>query len=163
MADDDDEHLNYDVKACAATDLNEEDRAACTAIIKSGEAVDLESATIELPRATVIAVARRGKEIVGVGPIKRIRPGYASDKAYKSGVPFAPDTPELGYVAVDPAHQGKGLSHRIVVALLSKNGGPLFATTSIDSMKKTLVKAQFVQKGREWKGRLAPLSLWMRE
>jgi hypothetical protein len=87
MADDDDEHLNYDVKACAAADLNEEDRAACVAIIKSGEAVDLESATIELPRASVIAVARRGKEIVGVGAIKRIRTGYTSDKAYKSGVP----------------------------------------------------------------------------
>jgi len=40
-------------------------------------------------------------------------------------VTFAPDTPALGYVAVDPAHQGKRLSHRIVAALLSKNDKPL--------------------------------------
>jgi len=64
---------------------------------------------------------------------------------------------------VDPAHQGKGLSHRIVAALLSKNGGPLFATTSSDGMKKTLVKAGFVQKGREWKVQKGELSPWMRE
>jgi len=163
MADDDDELRNYDVTACAVADLNEEDRAACVAIIKSGEAVDPESAEAELPRASVVAVARRAKQIVGVGAIKRIRLGYASDKAYKSGVTFAPDTPELGYVAVDPAHQGKGLSHRIVAALLSKNGGPLFATTSSEGMKKTLVKAGFAQKGREWKGQKGQLSLWMRE
>lgn len=163
MADDDDGLRNYDVTACAAADLDEEDRAACVAIIKSGEAVDPESAEAELPRASVVAVARRAKQIVGVGAIKRIRPGYAFDKAYKSGVTFAPDTQELGYVAVDPAHQGKGLSHRIVAALLSKNDGPLFATTSSDRMKQTLAKSGFVQKGREWKGQKGQLSMWMRE
>ena len=111
----------------------------------------------------MVAVARRARQIVGVGAIKRIRPGYAFDKAYKSGVTFAPDTPELGYVAVDPAHQGNGLSHRIVSELLSKNGGPLFATTSSDRMKRTLGKAGFAQKGREWKGWQAPISLWIKE
>ncbi len=30
-------------------------------------------------------------------------------------------------------------------------------------MKKTLAKAGFVQKGQEWEGKTAPLSLWTRE
>lgn len=160
---DDDELRDYNVTACAAADLNDEEQAACIAIIESGDAVDPESAEAELPRARLVAVARRGNQIVGVGALKRNRPDYAFDKASKSGVPFALDTPELGYVAVDPDHQGKGLSRRIVEALLSKNGGPLFAATSSDRMKQTLAKSGFVQKGREWNGQRGRLSLWIRE
>jgi hypothetical protein len=125
--------------------------------------VDPDSAAAELPRAVAVAVARRGDEIVGVGAIKRVRTDYAARRADLSGAPFNPDTPELGYVAVDGNHRSKGLSGRIVAALLSKHNGPLFATTDNQYMKSTLTTAGFVQKGCEWKGGRGTLSLWLKD
>jgi RimJ/RimL family protein N-acetyltransferase len=71
--------------------------------------------------------------------------------------------PELGYVAVDSDHQGRGLSSRIVAALLSEHAGPLFATTDNEFMKKTLAKSGFMQKGKEWNGQRGRLTLWIKE
>ncbi len=159
----DDESQNYDVKACAPSDLSSAEFAACVAVIKEGDAVDPDSAEAELPHAKVLAVARKRDDIVGVGAIKRPRPQYAARIAARSGYSFDPNTPELGYVAVDPKHKKHGLSHRIVAELLSKHEGPLFATTHHPRMKKTLEKPGFVQKGGEWKGRRGQLSLWTRD
>lgn len=163
---------DYDVKLCAPGDLPEPELAACLAIIKAGDAVAVNLEKLE--GAKLLAVARKGDQIVGVGAIKKVPKGYASDKpvrcdyasgiATKSGVPFSADTPELGYVAVHPDHRGKQLSQRLVEALQSKSGKTLFATTSSDAMKRTLIKAGFVQRGREWKGRRQDqLSLWLRQ
>ena len=65
----------------------------CIAIIRDGDAVDPESAGEELPRASVVAIARTGDEIVGVGAIKRIRRGYASTIAERSGIEFPSGIP----------------------------------------------------------------------
>lgn len=158
-----DQKLKYAVNAYAPGDLTETERAECIAVIKRGNAVDPVSAAAELPLARVLAVARKGNRIVGVGVIKRIRNNYASGIALKSGASFPSDTPELGYVAVDSGHRGNRLSHRIVAELISMHVGPLFATTSCERMKTTLGKAGFVQKGEEWRGQKAQLSLWTRE
>jgi hypothetical protein len=119
------------------------------------------SVNTELPFATLIVVAHHGDQIVGVGAIKRVRPDYTSKIAQRSGVFLDPDTPDLGYVAVDSTHRGNNLSDFIVEKLLSKHRGPLFATTFNDLMKKTLTRAGFVQKGNEWAGQNGQLSLWM--
>jgi predicted GNAT family N-acyltransferase len=155
-----DKSENYDVKACAPGDLSPEELEACVTIIRRGAAVNQHSAEAELPQAELLAVARSGDDIVGVGVIKRIRRVYASSIADRSGASFDQDTPELGYVAVDYEHRRHGLSHRIVAELLSKHDGRLFATTSDDYMKKILTKAGFKQKGREWEGQSGQLSLW---
>jgi len=155
---------DYDVSPSAAGDLAEADLAECIRLVTEGNAVDPKYAKRDLPRALVVAVARKGGQIVGVGTIKPVRREYASGIAVKSGVPFSPDTPELGYVSVHPDHQGKRLSHRLVEALQSISTKTLFATTSSDRMKATLTKAGFVQRGNEWKGRRqGQLSLWMKE
>lgn len=138
--------------------------ARCTAIVKRGDAVDPDSAQLELPRAEMLAIASIRMDIVGVGAIKRKRPAYALQIAESSGFSFDQDTQEVGYVAVERAHQGQGLSGRIVAELLSRREGSLFATTSDGRMKKTLANAGFVQKGAEWNGRKGQkLSLWIRE
>jgi GNAT superfamily N-acetyltransferase len=124
-----DKSEGYDVEACAPSDLSTEELETCAAIIRRGDAVDPDSAGAELPRAQVLAVVRRGDDIVGVGVIKRIRRHYASSIADKSGASFDQDTPELGYVAVDQEHRRHGLSHRIVAKLLLNHEGRLFATT----------------------------------
>jgi predicted GNAT family N-acyltransferase len=153
----------YEIKTCSPGELTAADLTACIALIKSGNAVDPNSAAAELPRAIVLAVARRGEQLVGVGTIKRARPGYAARIAARSGATFKPDTPELGYVAVDSHHQGQKLSHRLVAALISKRDNPWFATTDNEYMKKTLAKAGFVQRGKEWKGKRGRLSLWIKD
>jgi len=135
----------------------------CIAIIKKGEAVDWQSAKRELPLAASVVTARKGSQIVGVGAIKRERRQYAADVSKKSGFKFPPETPELGYVAVEPEHQGRGLSLRITKLVLAGQKGSLFATTYNEWMMKTLEKAGFVRKGKEWKGRKHMLSLWYKE
>jgi RimJ/RimL family protein N-acetyltransferase len=153
----------YEMESCAPADLAGAELAACLAIIERGEAVDMESAAEELPRAAVLSIARTGDKIAGVGAIKRVRAAYAARIAQRSEAAFDPATPELGYVAVDGGHGNRGLSRRIVAALLSQHNGRLFATTDNEYMKRTLDKAGFVRKGREWTGQRGRLSLWIRE
>jgi hypothetical protein len=90
----------YEVTRCVSRDLSESELEACAEIILAGEAVDPEWARAQLPLAISIAVARLAGEIVGVGAIKQVRPGYAASIARRSEFAFSTDTPELGYVAV---------------------------------------------------------------
>ncbi len=153
----------YDIKTYSPDHLDVSDLAACLALIKTGAAVNTNSAAKELPRAIALATARTGEQIAGVGAIKRARLAYASRISTRSKFPFDPHMSELGYVAVASDHQGQKLSPRIVAALLSKHAGPLFATTDNERMKKTLVKAGFSQRGEEWKGSRGVLTLWIRD
>jgi GNAT superfamily N-acetyltransferase len=150
----------YVVNSCEPGVLSGAELAACLAIIKAGGAVavDLE----KLRGATVLTVVRSDGQIVGVGAVKRVRTVYAGGIARKSGYIFPAKTPELGYVAVAPQHRRKGLSHRLVAALVAVQRGGLFATTYDKGMMKTLTAAGFAQKGHEWLGRKHQVSLWIR-
>ena len=153
----------YEVTPCAVKDLGKEDLAACIELVARGNAVDMESAKRTLPCALGIAVARKDGKIVAVGTIKPVRKTYATRTAEESKFTFDADTPELGYVAVDPVHRGKGLSSDIAEAL-SKHQGALFARTSDPKMKSALKKAGFERRGDDWDGRRGDrLSLWMRK
>lgn len=155
---------DYVVERCVPEHLDDAETAACIAIVRKGEAVGPESAKLGLARARLLAVVRKGGQVVGVGAIKHPRPDYTAKKVAKpSGHAFPADTPELGYVAVDPAHRGNHLSSKIVAVLLGEYPGPLFATTDCERMKTVLSKAGFVQKGHEWKGRRGQLSLWLKD
>jgi|HubBroStandDraft_1064217.scaffolds.fasta_scaffold115606_3 predicted GNAT family N-acyltransferase len=153
----------YAVKTPSPKEVTAKEFSACVAIVKTGDAVDWESARNELPRASALAIVWKDKTIVGVGAIKRERLQYAADIAIKSGVEFPPETPELGYVAVSPDHRGHHLSHCIVKALLKKHRGRIFATTYDAYMKNTLTNAGFENKGKEWPGRKHMLSFWNKE
>jgi hypothetical protein len=48
-------------------------------------------------------------------------------------------------------------------ALLKKDSGRLFATTSSFYMKDTLLRFGFMSKGKEWKGKKGILSFWQKE
>ena len=133
------------------------------AIIKDGGAVKLRTMRRDLTRSQMLAIARYRTQIVAVGAIKLVRKEYAAGIAVKSKYSFPADTPELGYVAVDLAHQGHGLSHQITHLLLSQHTGRLFATTDCPRMKKTLTDAGFCQEGKEWEGERGTLSFWERK
>ena len=143
--------------------LSKEEIFSCLCVIKEGEAVNFKSAENELPQAMVVAIQRVGREIVGVGVIKRRRTEYATDIAVKSGFSFDHTMHELGYVAVKKSHRGNQYSHKITEKLLSSfQSRPIFATTSNPRMKETLRKEGFLQQGKEWKGRTGNLlSLWI--
>ena len=154
----------YRVALVEPAKLSAADQAICIGIIGSGDAVDVESARRELPRATAVAVVHSGNQIVGVGAIKRQRIQYATTISKKSDFAFPAGTLELGYVAVvGPTHWGQGLSHKLVAALLAGRGEALFATTSSEPMKKALLKAGFFCRGQEWCGSHSTLSLWLRD
>jgi hypothetical protein len=141
---------NCDVKTCLPGNLSQAQLAACTVIIKSGDAVDPDSAAVNLPRSIILAGAWLGDEIVGVGAITFMRTGYASHIAERSGVICDLDTLELGYVAVAPTSWPFPSNCR---ALLSQRRGQSFATAEGDFMKVTLEKAGFGKKKRSAMGR----------
>jgi GNAT superfamily N-acetyltransferase len=117
------------ITVCLPKDLSEADLAACLQVLKEGDAVDLEFAAAELPRALRVVVVRAESVVIGVAAIKRPRPNYAAGIAKKSTFAFASDMPELGYAAVRKAYQGHNLGGRLVQEILASYGKkPLFAT-----------------------------------
>ena len=153
----------YQVGLIEAANFSTADQAACIRVIEGGEAVDVESARRELPKAIAVAIARLEGQIVGVGAIKRQRVKYAAEVSKKAHFKFPAEVLELGYVAVDPTHLGNHLSHKLVAVLLAVPRDALFSTTSHPRMKETLKKAGFVQRGQEWDGNKSKLSLWLRD
>lgn len=158
-------NMNSDVIPYSPDVLSKEEIQACLSVIEEGCAVNLKSAARELPLAMVVAIKRKGQDIVGVGAIKRKRPDYASKIAKRSGFSFDENSHELGYVAVKKSHQGQGLSHEITAKLLCTfQGRPIFATTSHERMKRTLKRADFIRQGKEWQGKKGKLlSLWIKD
>jgi len=153
----------YLLTTCAPGDLRDADLKACVSLVSHGGAVPRRFAETGLRNASLLAVVRRGPEIVAIGAIKRVRHDYAARRAKLSGFRFPTGTPELGYVARSPAHSGHGFAARIVQALVSEHAGPLWATTDCAGMKDALGKAGFLRKGREWTGARGQLSLWLKE
>lgn len=153
----------FDVEVCDPIKLTKSDRAQIEAILRAGRAVNVPSAMSEIPQAPAFALARQDGKIVGVGAIKRPRPGYAKLKQEDAKFTFDTEIAELGYVAIDSDFQDNHLSGRITDKLLAAYSGPLFSTTDDEKMKFTLGNRGFQQKGTAWKGKRGVLTLWLRE
>jgi hypothetical protein len=154
--------MDHDVEIFSAGSFPKEDLSPCIELLEQGDAVDPESARVELPRAYLAAILRDGRAIVGVGAIKRKRPRYAAEISAKCGFVLEAHWHELGYVVTAPTHGKRGISKAITAKLLASFlPRPLFATTSSSYMKNTLKGAGFQQKGSEWKGKSGQLSLWL--
>ena len=155
-----DKSSEYLVRACTPKEMSHPEFLTCLAILNAGGAVMVDLDKLKV--APWLAIARNGNDIVGVGAIKGVRRWYATEIAEKSSFDFPANTLELGYVAVQAAHKGKRLSHRILQALLAAEHGHLFATTDDPFMKRALATAGFIQKGNEWDGNRGCLSLWLK-
>jgi GNAT superfamily N-acetyltransferase len=153
----------YEFKAGPLSEYTPEEVKKCLALIGDGGAVNLRTMKRDLPRSQMVVIACWQGELVGVGAIKPVREEYAAGIAAKSGYAFPPDTSELRYVVVEPAHRGHGLSRAITELLLKRHSDPLFATTDSPKMKKTLASAGFRQEGQEWQGDRGILSFWERK
>jgi hypothetical protein len=154
--------MEHNIELFSAGSFSKEDLNPCIELLEQGDAVDPESARIELPHAPLVAILRDGPAIVGVGAIKRKRPGYTADISAKSRFALETHWHEVGYVVTAPTHGKRGISKEITAKLLAGfSPRPLFATTSSPYMKRTLVEAGFQQMGAEWKGKRGQLSLWL--
>lgn len=153
---------DFVVERTSPDKLTEAEMAQCVAIVRAGGAITKGYETQGLRNTTVLAVVKRGGEIVGVGAIKKPRARTATI-ASKAAYDFPVDTPELGYIAIGKAHGGNNLSPRIVATLLDGHKGALFATTSHPKIKTVLKAAGFEVKGNEYEGNGgSKLSLWMK-
>lgn len=153
---------NHVIETFADGSLPKADLAQCLQLLETGGAVNIESATQELPMAPLVAVYRDRGTIVALGAIKRKRPTYAAGVAKKSGFRFSEQCHEIGYVAVAETHGNRGLSKAITSKLLAAfPERPVFATTSNKRMKCSLTHAGFNQHGKEWNGKSLKLSLWI--
>ncbi len=144
----------YEIRASAPSKLSLRNLSHCTRIVRTGDAVDPDSAAVELPRSEILALALAGNLII----MESVRSSAGAQdtparSAERSGVSFDPNTSELGYVAVDPEHRGRRLAERIVRELLANHVAPLFATTSSEPLKRTLARVGFVKRGHAWPGR----------
>jgi RimJ/RimL family protein N-acetyltransferase len=153
---------NYAVGTCSPRELTEDEIRACVDIVSRGGAVRRDYAENGLRTATRLAVVRSSGRIVGVGALKRIRPGYAEGRAALSEAELPAGTPEVGYIARDPAARGHALAPRILGALLAEHPGSVWATTDSDGMKAALKDSGFERTGNEWRGERGQLSLWIK-
>jgi hypothetical protein len=55
----------YEIRASAPSELPLRDLIHCTRILRTGDAVDPDSAAVEVPRSEVLALASAGNLIVG--------------------------------------------------------------------------------------------------
>jgi|CZKS01.1.fsa_nt_gi hypothetical protein len=81
--------MKYAVVSKLGSNLTLDEIAACTLAINEGGALeDSQTARRELSHAIAVAILHCGGNIVGVGAIKRARPGYAKSIAgtNKSGL-----------------------------------------------------------------------------
>lgn len=153
--------VDFVVERTSVDELTEADISRCVAIVRAGKAIT-EGYETGLKQAAVLAVVRRGDEIVAVGAIKKPR-GHTATVAKNAAYDLTVDTPELGYIAVDKAHAGNDLSPRIVARLLDGHTGAVFATTGHPKIKAVLKAAGFEVKGSEWTGGGGgQLSLWVK-
>lgn len=153
---------DYTVEVLRFAELGPAKRAGAIELLELGKAVDVESASQELPKAELVAVLLHSDLVAGIGAVKRPRPAYARKVQLRAKV--AKDLPEheLGYIAIGEAHQGHKLSRRIVEALVNSHPGGLFATTDRAEMKRTLARFGFKETGESWLGNKGQLSLWIR-
>jgi GNAT superfamily N-acetyltransferase len=104
-------------------------------VIKYGT-VDPEGLTQRIRDAFRLLFLRKANgQLVGVGALKRPELGYRTKVFAKARETTPPDEyrVELGWVAVAKAHQGRGLSRRIISQLISlAENQNLFATTRAD-------------------------------
>jgi hypothetical protein len=135
----------------------------CKILVIEGGAIDHKYVDSELPQVACLAMAYQKNILVGVGAIKRIRKDYTTQVGRNAGVTLYPGTPELGYVAVAPAHREHGVAGVIVQALVNTVNVPMYATTGHPHMVSPLRKASFEVQGNAWNGRNhQALRLWVR-
>lgn len=141
----------------------EEKRLFCK-LVEAGGEVDTAVLQQNVMDAKALTFARSSEKLLGVAALKVPKRSYRKKVSQSSGFNLCSDRYpfELGYVFVQQAVRGTGLSHRLVdTTLNAADGNFVFATVRTDNpgMLRTLERANFFQVGNEYSGRLANTSI----
>ena len=137
--------------------IKDVDKNAFVALVTAGGAVKEVNVRDGIGRAGAqLIVARCDGEIVGVAALKVPVPTYWPKLTEKSGFDVTPTTfpRELGYVAVSPAHEGKGIAKTLcdLTMRLAGDQGVFATTASAPMLTSILPRLGFNCVGRVWAG-----------
>lgn len=137
--------------------IEDVEKNAFVALVTAGGAVKEANVRDGIGRAGAqLLVARCNGEIVGVAALKVPKTRYWQSLTGKSGfeVTSATFPRELGYVAVNPAHRGKGIARKLCdLAMRHAGDQGVFATTGTPQMLTSILPhLGFRWEGRVWKG-----------
>ena len=130
-------------------DCTEDERSEFERLLRQGEEVITNKLQERIKRAACLVFLRDDTDkLIGVGALKNPKPKYATKqfRLAKSSERIDDYPYELGWIYIDPAHRGRGLSFAIASkALESANGKGVFATARVgnNAMRKTNNKLGF--------------------
>lgn len=126
-------------------------------VVRAGEAVAEHYVRNGIGRKGVkLVFAKVDDTNIGVAalkvPLKTYREGLESSQKSGHSIPVARYPFELGYVAVNSDHAGKGIGRSLVNSVLTLSSGcGLFATTSNPAMQKSILpNVGFIPVGKSW-------------
>ncbi|MDR6513377.1 putative GNAT family N-acyltransferase [Novosphingobium capsulatum] len=125
-------------------------------VVEAGEVVGAALST-NIDQARILVMVKQDDAVRGVAALKRPQMSYRQKIAGLAGIGLSePTYPfELGYIYIQPALQGRGLSHQLVAEALSySDGAGVFATVRTDNvaMRTALSKAGFSPSGEPYLG-----------
>ena len=135
----------------------DEQRRFCE-LVEAGGEVGTAVLQQNVENARALVFARSGGQLLGVAALKCPQLSYRKKIAENSRFALRSDLYpfELGYVFVQGAARGNGLSHRFVAATLDEAGGEwVFATARTDNLRmlRALGHAAFAHVGEDYPGR----------
>lgn len=141
-------------RACGAPALEE-----FQALVLEGGEVDPISLPGLVKAAPVLAVAKSGNTLVGVGGIKRPNSSYRNRvfKSARAQLNARDFEFELGWVYVRPAAQGNRLASRLVQQLmLPLHGVAVYATSRVNNsrMHASLARVEFRREGTPYPSKM---------
>jgi len=126
-------------------------------VLQGGE-VDGAVLAANIANARLLATLTVGSTIRGIAALKRPQGSYRAKLETKADVKLGVDAYpyELGYVFLEAALHGRGLSHQLLAEVLAiEEVAGIFATVRVDNapMRAGLHRAGFVETGRVYAGR----------
>jgi GNAT superfamily N-acetyltransferase len=150
--------MMFTASISSPSDCTEEALAEFERLVVQGDAVDPHGLAQRIRNAHRLLFLRAPDgALVGVGALKRPRPGYRRKVFSQAQADAAPEdyAVELGWVVVGKPYQGQRLSSRIVSELLALvRNENVFATARFDDRTMRLASAfGFKPNGKPFRGR----------
>lgn len=135
-------------------------------VLKSGEVTEVGLAG-RIKRAHALAMLMDLGQPVGGAALKNPDELYKNKVSSRAQYPVDAFDHELGWVFLEESHRGRGLSLKLVEAVLASVPSPVFATSKRhnDAMHRVLKRFRFKQVGRAYESEQEPgvnLLLFMR-
>lgn len=111
---------------------------------------------------TIAIIKHENGSVVALAAIKQPNPGYYEKLQQRSGIQVSMESNELGYLAVDSEHRGRGLSNWLLSSLTSRYvGNKLFTVSCNPLTSDSKRRCGFKPVGNTWVGESGnTLQIW---